>query len=352
MKYSKRFVKSTLELLVGLILILDLLFIQTGIIALIATGIFAICYINIRREARIDWRHSKVIKEKMTIGNIKAIETKYTQRQDFDSPHKRAMLRSPLDRFFYHYRYQRVQALMKKFAQECNAILDLGCGFGRNTHFISFEQQKPVFGLDLDELKLYWAQSETKRRHPGQQIPFVCGDASRPPFAAGSFDCILFTEVLEHLINPAEGIDACHELLRKNGKLIITVPSSHNLRYSNNPYVILEKVISLWKDSVLPPYHNLHAQFEYNRKHPEPEYGVHYNFSRQGLEKILQNKGFRTLWRGSFELEVYPLLLIEMLYADDLKVITKYVGAIEKILTKLPIVNCLGQHLIHVALKE
>jgi len=352
MKLSKRLIKSTLEFTVGLMLLLDFFWFGTGIVALVSLFIYLLLYSSYRREARINWQHSRAIKETMTLSDIKYIETKYTKRPDFNSPQKRAQVRSPLDRFFYHYRYERVQSLLKTYARNCNTILDLGCGFGRNTRFISKDLQKTGYGLELDHLKLVWARSETKTLHLSREIPFVCGDVARPPFAPGSFDCIVFTEVLEHLINPMAGLDACRDLLCKNGVLIITVPSRHNLKYSNNPFIIIEKLMSLKKDAVLPPFHDLHAQFEYNWKKQEPEYGIHYNFTKQTVEKALRDRGFRTLWRGSFELEVYPLLLIEMLSKGNLEVITNYAGRIEKFLSKLPLVRLLGQHLIYVAEKK
>ncbi len=352
MKISKRCIKSTLELSVGLVFLLDLFWMGTGVIALMSVSVYLFLYIKYRCEARLNCRHSKTIKEQMTLSDIKYIETKYTQRPDFNSPQKRALMRSPLDRFFYHDRYERVQSLLKTYALGCNTILDLGCGFGRNTRFISNDLQKTGYGLELDHLKLVWARSETKRLQLSREIPFVCGDVAGPPFAPGSFDCIVFTEVLEHLIDPMAGLDACRDFLCQNGVLIITVPSRHNLNYSNNPFIIIEKLVSLSKDSVLPPFHDLHAQFEYNWKKPEPEYGIHYNFTRQTIDKALLDRGFRTILRNSFELEIYPYLLIEMLSKGNLKVITKYVGGIEKFLAKLPLVKLLGQHLIYVAVKK
>ena len=65
--------------------------------------------------------------------------------------------------------------------------------------------QRPAVGLDLDSLKLAEAWRGARERSLTGGISFVCGDVAQPPFRPGSFDCILLTEILEHLIQPAAG---------------------------------------------------------------------------------------------------------------------------------------------------
>jgi hypothetical protein len=160
------------------------------------------------------------------------------------------------------------------------------------------------------------------------------------------------TEVLEHLLSPADGLDACHALLRDGGGLIITTPGSHNLNYSTNPFVIAEKLLSLIADRVLPPYHNLHAEREFDREKPEPHYGIHYHFSHQQLEALLRHAGFESVLHRSFEFEIYPYLLIEPLTGGKVDRIARWVSPIEALLQSIPWINHLGQHLVWVARKR
>lgn len=54
---------------------------------------------------------------------------------------------------------------------------------------------------------------------------FMQIDAEKPlPFPNGSFDKIVFTEVLEHINNEDVALTEIHRILKSNGKLIITVP--------------------------------------------------------------------------------------------------------------------------------
>jgi len=352
MTVSRRFQKSAFEFLLSILLLLDLIWWQTRVIFWVCLVYFVGAYLWHRREAVLNFRCSEPLRQAMTLKDIQEIERVYTLREDFNTQEKRARSRPPLDRHFYYARYERVQKLLDRFARKATRVLDMGCGFGRNTLYIRHVLQRPAVGLDLDSLKLAEAWREAREKPLTGGIGFVCGDVAQPPFRPGSFDCILLTEILEHLIEPAEGLTACREMLCDGGLLIVTTPSRHNLNYSNNPIVILEKVLSLLSDRILPPYHNLHARYEYNWRKPEPQYGMHYQFSWQKLEGLLERAGFERIWRGTFELEIFPFLLVELFAQGELECIRKAVAPVEAVLEKTPLIKDLGQHLLWVGRKN
>ncbi|MGO9572020.1 MAG: class I SAM-dependent methyltransferase [Desulfomonilaceae bacterium] len=352
MRFSSRFKRRGGELLAGVVLALDLTWWGTHFLAACSVCLFFLSYAWYRREAVLNFSRSEPVRGRMTLSLIRALEKEYTQRLDYNSPEKRAMVRTGVDRYFYFVRYERVQALLNVFLGDAERVLDMGCGFGKNTVYVSERLNRPVVALDLDELKLAWAKNDSLARDLPRNIDFVCADAACPPLRPRSFNCIVMTETLEHLIRPNECLTACHELLCEAGILIITVPSCHNLAYSNNPFIVLEKILSLLDDRVLPTYHSLHAKFEYNWRRPEPEYGVHFNFSRQQLGRLLQDAGFTVIRRESFEVEVFPYLVIELLFQGDLERVRKYVAPLEALITRLPVIGSLGQHLVWVARKE
>ena len=352
MKIQRRLKRRALEFSVGIIFLIDLLWWHTWGVFLASLAYFVGDYLWYRREAILNFRISEPIRTGMTLNDVKEIEKKYTIREDFNTFEKRAFIRSPLDRYFYYARYERVQALLDKYAHGTKPILDVGCGFGENTISIFQNLKRLTIGLELDSLKLKEACRRARKASLTKGIAFLTGDASNPPFRASSFDCILLTEVLEHLIDPCEALAACHYLLCDKGILVISTPSRHNLNYSLNPLLILEKVLSLVSDRVLPPYHNLHSQFEFNWRNPEPEYAMHYNFSWQELEVLLRKTGFQSIWRGSFEIEIILFLFIELLAQENLDRIKKYVAPIEAMMEKMPLIKEFGQHLLWCARKR
>lgn len=351
MKISKRLKKSAREAALAVLMLTDLVCWRSGVLFWAVVVYFLVDYLRYRREASLNFKHSQTIRKSMTLADIRAIEEEYTHRSDFDTFEKRAAIRPPLERHFYLGRYRRVQQMLDRYAAGAGRILDLGCGFGIHTLYILRHLHIPVVGLELNPMKMMEAARAFQLQPAPAGLEWVCGDAARPPFKEAGFDCILCTEVLEHLLEPAAGLAACRDLLRTGGLLLLTTPSSHNLDYSNNPFMVAEKILSLAWDRVLPPYHNLHAQFEFNWKKPEPAYGIHYHFSRQQLARLLRRNGFETVWWGSYEVEVLPFLLVELLARGNVDVIARRVDPLERLAEKIPLLARLGQHLLWVARK-
>ena len=352
MKASRSLKKTTIETALLAAMFLDVIWWHAWYLMSLCALYFIYDYVHNRREAILNFRASKSLREAMTLRDVKEIENRYTALDGFNSPEKRAMTRPPLDRYFCSLRYDQTQMLLDRHARRAKRILDLGCGFGLNTIYVCKNLKKNVTGLDLDYLKLIEAIRRVGNRSVCKRISFVAGDACHPPFKASSFDCVLMAEVVEHLIRPEEGIGACKDLLCDGGILIITTPSRHNLNYSSNPLVALEKILSLVSDDVLPPYHNLHALCEYDRRNPEPHYGIHHHFSYQSLSNLLRKNGFRIIAKASFEIEIPLFLLIEFLFRGDVERIKKFVGPMETIFERLPLFKYLGQHLVWLAQKS
>jgi SAM-dependent methyltransferase len=329
----------------------DLLWWHTGWVALLAACWSTAGYLWYRREALLNHRLSAPRRAAMTLSTVLDIEREYMLRDDFDTFEKRAAVRSPLDRHFFHARYEQVQRLLDEHAGGARSVLDVGCGFGIHTLHIGRTFPGTAIGLELNLLKLIAARRTVEPIAAGTRIHFVCADASCPPFRPGSFDCILLTEVLEHLIDPAAGLTACNEMLAPGGTIVITTPGRHNLDYHTNPLFILEKVLSLAWDAILPPYHHLHAQFEFNWRKPEARYGMHHHFSWQELARLVERAGFTTVWRGGFEIECFGHLVTELLARGEAERIRQRVAPWESLLARTPVIRWLGQHLLLVARK-
>jgi len=91
-------------------------------------------------------------------------------------------------------------------------LLDLGCG------------EVPLFGayrpFVTDVVCADWPASIHGNRH----VDVLCDLTSRLPFATGSFDTILLSDVLEHIAEPLELCREIARLLAPGGNLIMNVP--------------------------------------------------------------------------------------------------------------------------------
>lgn len=97
-------------------------------------------------------------------------------------------------------------------------VLDVGCGGGLFLKMLG-ERGHSVVGLDfsLDAATVAW-------RHSG--VPAICATLSRAPLAPASCAAVTMFHVLEHLYDPASYLEAAHELLSPDGRLIVQVPNA------------------------------------------------------------------------------------------------------------------------------
>lgn len=129
--------------------------------------------------------------------------------------------------FFTHQKRGRIEQLkqdlrlrvIKKFFEEDKnprrKTLIAGCGWGEDTTI----SKDALIACDLSinalqtARQLFWRHS------------YVACDAEHMPFANETFDCIICSEVLEHIPYPQKVLNEFYHLLKINGTLIITVPN-------------------------------------------------------------------------------------------------------------------------------
>jgi SAM-dependent methyltransferase len=109
-------------------------------------------------------------------------------------------------------------------------ILDLGCGFGRHAYEAA-RRGAHVIALDAGEDEVngvagtFAAMVEAGELSPETtQVGVVRGDALHLPFAEGTFDRVLCSEVLEHIPDDLGAMRELARVLRPGGTMAITIP--------------------------------------------------------------------------------------------------------------------------------
>lgn len=98
-------------------------------------------------------------------------------------------------------------------------VLDIGCGDGTAAATASgLLGPHRIIGVD-------WSQDALRRA--STRLTAVRGELTAPglPFAGGSADAVLFSEVIEHLVDPDSALDELHRVLRPGGHLLLSTPN-------------------------------------------------------------------------------------------------------------------------------
>jgi SAM-dependent methyltransferase len=109
-------------------------------------------------------------------------------------------------------------------------VLDLGCGAGRHA-FEALRRGARVVALDMDLAELRSVASMVAAMGEAGEVPdgaaAVCaaGDATRMPFADGSFDVIIAAEILEHVPADQAALREIRRVLAPGGTVAVTVPA-------------------------------------------------------------------------------------------------------------------------------
>ncbi|MGO9950258.1 MAG: class I SAM-dependent methyltransferase [Steroidobacteraceae bacterium] len=97
-------------------------------------------------------------------------------------------------------------------------ILDAGCGTGEALPWLRDEVSPTggVIGLDLAT-----AHVEAARRHAGTHVEVLQGDLLEAPIAGESVDFIWCVNTINHLRDPAHGVERLAALLRPGGRIAL-----------------------------------------------------------------------------------------------------------------------------------
>jgi len=118
-----------------------------------------------------------------------------------------------------------VSEVLRSLARRDDVVLDLGCGSGALLERIASRcPDASLIGVDLEPLALEMAKAKLPRAR------FYEADLNRGECAAlgelaGAVGTIVCSEVLEHLASPDRALTLARQLLRADGRIVVTVPS-------------------------------------------------------------------------------------------------------------------------------
>lgn len=150
------------------------------------------------------------------------------------------------------------------------SILDAGCG----SAWVAKEflpRGKFVTSMDVSTAN----PREALRRYPADHHAGLVADAFQLPLKPGSFDVVIASEIIEHVVDPKAFVHSLLRVVRPGGKLLISTPYKEVLRYS----------LCVHCNQKTPQYAHLHSFDEHKLRSYAPE-GVtaqHYVFGNKAL---------------------------------------------------------------------
>ncbi|PIR72399.1 MAG: hypothetical protein COU42_01470 [Candidatus Nealsonbacteria bacterium CG10_big_fil_rev_8_21_14_0_10_36_24] len=204
-------------------------------------------------------------------------------------------------RIFYSNRVDKVMEMLDIEPQD--KILELACGEGYYTRQIAAVTLN-LIATDISQHYL----DKSKSYNPYKIIDYACCPVEELPFADNSFDKILMSEVIEHLLDWRSGIKEIKRVLKPGGKLIITTP---------NKYSYLNLLCHLRARIRNRPFDEEHIK-EFSRKELE-----------KSLEKYFNIEKFS--YTNYFPVFLPKFLLKIIKFQRTKKIIQKIEGFFEKI---------------------
>jgi methionine biosynthesis protein MetW len=170
-----------------------------------------------------------------------------------------------------------LRELFERYVSAADLCLDVGCGDGGTSGPWLRTNAASYVGVDVSERAVRAAAAR------GLTVRLV-EDAAQLPFLDDSFDLVVCVEVLEHLFEPQRALAEMQRVVRRGGRLILTVPNVAHWRGR-----IDLALLGRWNprgDSLSgsEPWRDPHIRF----------------FSLSSLASLVERSGFEVLELGGY----------------------------------------------------
>jgi SAM-dependent methyltransferase len=209
-------------------------------------------------------------------------------------------------------------------------------------------------GLDYGGHHIEFAAAKHREGPKGRlRATFVRGDAEHLPFEDASFDVVVWSEVIEHLMRPELAVWEVARVLRTAGVLVLTTNNASEmpLRFPlSDPFAFVEKAVGFRHDrlishrpwvwpwpverSILPP--------------DAPDVWMPHTWHKQAeTTRMFAAAGLKTIYAGSFEFP--PPQSRSAKWFDARGALgRRLVDVLEAVCQAIPGINRLGCHVLMV----
>ena len=170
-------------------------------------------------------------------------------------------------------------------------ILEIGCGAGLLCFDLA-HSAKTVVGIDISHFVLDFANN-VKEYLQCDNVFFQQGDAEHLAFADNTFDIVVCSEVLEHVLEPQRALAEMRRITKLDGTVILTTPCAISLSdVCMNLLRLICPSIESEKDVHFDKKTYLALQRQGKQHNTETFLRVHTRFHYKKLLTMIQHTGF------------------------------------------------------------
>jgi len=168
-------------------------------------------------------------------------------------------------------------------------VLDMGCGIGYATRYLTKEGFE-VVALDIDEISIM--QCKFVSNLLGIEHPLVTASITNIPLKNEVFDSIICSEVLEHIPDVRQALSELNRVLKKGGRLVITVPG---YAYLVDKLLDVLGLKSKYTNFALKMEKELGMRSDETNSSVQRAHGHLHKFTPKFVSNLLENTGFRVI---------------------------------------------------------
>jgi SAM-dependent methyltransferase len=149
------------------------------------------------------------------ITDVEAWNDALAREHDIDDYYERS---GPIIRLFERRRLAHIRRLLAPSPQD--RVLEVGCGGG---HVLRLFPECQLTGVDVSGEMLRKARQNLR----GLDVRLLKGELDEVEVEPCSYDGIVCSEVLEHVIDPESILEQMQLLLAPGGRAVVTIPNDH-----------------------------------------------------------------------------------------------------------------------------
>lgn len=125
-------------------------------------------------------------------------------------------------------RYDIVAGAVRRHLPDGGRILDVGCGAALVADRIS-DLRAHYVGFDFGGPHIGYARRKYAGHEGSLEVSLAQSDAERMPFGDGTFDVVVMSEVIEHLVRPDRAVWEVSRILRPGGVFLMTTNNASEM---------------------------------------------------------------------------------------------------------------------------